>query len=1288
MIFTDRKITIRNGKSTIDEPVILYRGDYEVSIKFTIMESKFRFKSGVNLVDSEKASHGQLAILTPYGGNVFSEIVKCEDGTVTFTLTKEMIDQLEEVGLYSFQIRLFDYYRESRVSIPPVEFGIEVREPVASEDHDNEVNNAIVGYSIAKVVDGLNEDVPDTFDDDGNYNKTNWKTGDRISQGKLNKIEDAIDTINEKNQSDHFTLTKRISSNYSVLNTNKADISYVDEVVAKAQMTAASVDTSVLVFKSDYEPVADFVKRTQIMCNNIGEPAGRELAGKTVIEEYVDVDDYKYVSLTNSVEGQSYGIIMDIKDKAQDIERITIHVTLHEGNSLRVGVSGADFNWNYMTFQSYRDYEEHVFSCTPDAVPGYNPGVSQYFKLFIGPDLGSSTFKASFKIIYTLKSQYKIQADEAIYAEEATHANQTDKALYADEAYIASFAGINPVKSENITMRSSKVIKTKTDYITYNIKKEANVDTNQYFTVVYIRIDCPNGITDLDRTFTLGFKDINTQSAISRKCYVALNATDWNPNNSPIYFNGLSEDNFNLYEIIINDAERGPSYTDVDHVFVCIGLDYGSNDLLRTSSFEFEIAPVLSGRDCYVIANDITSECNENILADSFMNIRNNIHKIPIGVKRSKLEDCSLRHGDTPGIELRETNDGWIKCKKESNETLSQYAGVYVKIEYDNIDDLDGILSVAFRRNKGEILTNTYIMPRIGDWGPGTTGLIWIDVNSEFNLKERVLTATDFDYTNAHVLYVALIQYRVNGVTLAYDYDFKIDFTSNKQEIIQANAVSENLKNELIDVVNLQLAETIDNLSIGLRYTDISKYLIRVNPDKLAALTDLGDGWVKCKKEVDAPFANYAGVYVRFDYRDFDSLDGEMMIEANMIAGPSIDGAKILYEVTDWGNSTGQGTIQVSLNTPFNLKDVLDRDDRTYKDRKYFYLCIVAYNNNGINVPFEYDYRVTFKSNNRKPLIATGLTDSAIEELKETFAATSGKYITCWGDSLTAGGGWTNTLSTLSGLPVYNGGTGGENSRTIMARQGGDVMMINNITIPSDLTPLTITTRSVDGGISTYFGNKVTPLLQYGAHVNPCYIGDVKGTLKWTGNGHADTTGTWTFTREKAGEAVVINRPTAIRTDFDINRNNPQIMVIFMGQNGGWSSVEELINQHRLMIEHSNCKDFVVLGLSSGSAESRAEYEAAMKKEFGRRFISLREYLSTPIYNPSGEIISCYGLDDAGLTMGTKEYNGTVYDSKTEILSGTVPHQLLADAVHYTAETKTVIGNLIYKRIKELNMLD
>lgn len=223
MIFTDRTITVRKGESRIDEPIVVYRGDYELEVRFTILNSRFRFMSGTNLIESEKASYGQLAILTPYGGNIFSDIVRCNDGSVTFVLTAEMLNQIEEVGLYSFQIRLMDYNKESRVSIPPIEYGIEVREPIASEDHDNSVNNAIVGYSIAKVVDPKEENVGDTFDDNGNYNKTEWETGDRISEGKLNKIEDAIDEINRNEVNSTAALSKRIDNNFNVLDSIKVD---------------------------------------------------------------------------------------------------------------------------------------------------------------------------------------------------------------------------------------------------------------------------------------------------------------------------------------------------------------------------------------------------------------------------------------------------------------------------------------------------------------------------------------------------------------------------------------------------------------------------------------------------------------------------------------------------------------------------------------------------------------------------------------------------------------------------------------------------------------------------------------------------------------------------------------------------------------------------------------------------------------------------------------------------------------------------------------------------------
>lgn len=280
--------------------------------------------------------------------------------------------------------------------------------------------------------------------------------------------------------------------------------------------------------------------------------------------------------------------------------------------------------------------------------------------------------------------------------------------------------------------------------------------------------------------------------------------------------------------------------------------------------------------------------------------------------------------------------------------------------------------------------------------------------------------------------------------------------------------------------------------------------------------------------------------------------------------------------------------------------------------------------------------------------------------------AVTSDYITCWGDSLTAQGGWTDTLSRLSGRTVYNGGTGGENVKVIAARQGADAMVVNNITIPAGTTPVTIANRATDGGINTVFGHKAMPLLQGGAHVNPVVIGDVEGTLKWTGANYADETGSWTFTRSKAGTAVKIDRETVIRTAFDRERNTPHLMVIFIGQNGGYASIEDLINTHKLMINHAKAKHVIVLGLSSGTEASRKEYETAMRYEFGRYFISLREYLSK------------YGLADAGLTPTAED--------TAAMAKGQVPPQLLLDSVHFTPTTRTVIGNMLYKKCVELNI--
>ena len=47
MIFTDRTVIVQKGTSSINDSIVLYRGDREVEIRFTLNESSpFKFGSG------------------------------------------------------------------------------------------------------------------------------------------------------------------------------------------------------------------------------------------------------------------------------------------------------------------------------------------------------------------------------------------------------------------------------------------------------------------------------------------------------------------------------------------------------------------------------------------------------------------------------------------------------------------------------------------------------------------------------------------------------------------------------------------------------------------------------------------------------------------------------------------------------------------------------------------------------------------------------------------------------------------------------------------------------------------------------------------------------------------------------------------------------------------------------------------------------------------------------------------------------------------------------------------
>ena len=194
MIFTKRKITITGDKASMDKQIVLYRGDREVEVQFEIVYETIKYRK-TNAIEDVNASFGQLVIQNDSVAiPTVTDVSPTSEGVVIFKFTKEMIDEITELGIYDFQIRLFDDTQTSRITTPIIENSIIIKEPLSMYEGDT----AEVGVAVTGVAKAQEEEYLEPFDEAGNYNETTWKTGDIITSGKLNKLEDGITGVNQK----------------------------------------------------------------------------------------------------------------------------------------------------------------------------------------------------------------------------------------------------------------------------------------------------------------------------------------------------------------------------------------------------------------------------------------------------------------------------------------------------------------------------------------------------------------------------------------------------------------------------------------------------------------------------------------------------------------------------------------------------------------------------------------------------------------------------------------------------------------------------------------------------------------------------------------------------------------------------------------------------------------------------------------------------------------------------------------------------------------------------------
>ena len=127
MLSTECIISIKRGTSKINAPIVLYRGDKNIEVKFHIKNNPFIADSSIK--------YGQLIIRLPEAGIViFSQINKFDEEVVSFILPEDMMDEIIEVGLYTIQLRFYNEDKTSVATLPEIAQALDIREPIAIQD--------------------------------------------------------------------------------------------------------------------------------------------------------------------------------------------------------------------------------------------------------------------------------------------------------------------------------------------------------------------------------------------------------------------------------------------------------------------------------------------------------------------------------------------------------------------------------------------------------------------------------------------------------------------------------------------------------------------------------------------------------------------------------------------------------------------------------------------------------------------------------------------------------------------------------------------------------------------------------------------------------------------------------------------------------------------------------------------------------------------------------------------------------------------------------------------------
>ncbi len=287
---------------------------------------------------------------------------------------------------------------------------------------------------------------------------------------------------------------------------------------------------------------------------------------------------------------------------------------------------------------------------------------------------------------------------------------------------------------------------------------------------------------------------------------------------------------------------------------------------------------------------------------------------------------------------------------------------------------------------------------------------------------------------------------------------------------------------------------------------------------------------------------------------------------------------------------------------------------------------------------------------------------------EEILAQTPG--IACWGDGFTYGtyGEGTSYPSVLRELieendypyDVVNLGVYGEDSRTVLGRQGSIPFLISEDFAIDTMDLIKISIESEDG-------SEVNPCIQdYNPGFNPCTVAGVNCTIygETTAEDITKANGYYLSRQDSSTKTVDVKAGTVVVTSGSTEYTK-YINILQAGDGGGYSTDSELVEQEKKFAASIDGGKYVIIGRLGGTTVSNQAYDSQMENAFGSKYINARE------------ILCADEVDGVEYTQADRQ----------QMTEGLIPDCLKSNG-YLNEKGYEALGKAVFERLEEIGLVE